>query len=75
MDVGPLTESWRIEPAHPAYVDAYLPQMPADVPREESAQWFFTTPGVPLSADRLRQLVAAAVRGAAGGGYEAQVGR
>lgn len=69
VDIGTLADSWRTEPNTPIYVQAYMPQPPDGLTMDddELGPWWFESPGVPLPASRLRELVEAAVRGAAGG--------
>ncbi|MFI6813514.1 NADPH-dependent F420 reductase [Nonomuraea sp. NPDC050328] len=63
--VGPLAESWRIEPGTPAYIRPYLGDIPAlDV--ADFLAWTYRTPGLAVPAEQVRRLVAAAVRQAAG---------
>lgn len=70
VDVGSLAESWRSEPGTPVYVQPYFPaQRPEGLPQEESFRWFLDTPGVAVPADRVKELTANAVRGAAGGSF------
>lgn len=70
VDVGSLAESWRSEPGTPVYVQPYFPaQRPEGLPQEESFRWFLDTPGVAVPADRVKELTANAVRGAAGGQF------
>jgi predicted dinucleotide-binding enzyme len=67
-DIGTLDDSWRSEPGTPVYCLPYFPgQAPEGVSPHEAFRWFFETPGVPVSADRVRDLTAGAVRGPAGG--------
>jgi 8-hydroxy-5-deazaflavin:NADPH oxidoreductase len=66
VDTGGLAESWRIEPNSPAYAGAYLPPIPEGLDFDGLMAWVAQAPGVPVSADKLRGLVASAVRGPAG---------
>lgn len=67
-DVGTLADSWRSEPGTPVYCLPYFPgQAPENVPPYEAFRWFFETPGVPVSAERVRDLADSTVRGPAGG--------
>ncbi|MDN3359421.1 NAD(P)-binding domain-containing protein [Actinomadura sp. DC4] len=54
FDVGPLAESWRTEPGTPVYGTPYL--LDPAVPLNED-------PGNPAGVDKIRDAVAAAVRG------------
>lgn len=62
VDTGTLAESWRSEPGTPVYVNPYLPARPEGLSQEESYRWFLETPGVPVPAEKVEQLVNAAVR-------------
>jgi predicted dinucleotide-binding enzyme len=67
-DIGTLADSWRSEPGTPVYCLPYFPgQAPDHVSQHEAFRWFFETPGVPVSASRVRDLTVNAVRGPAGG--------
>lgn len=68
VDTGGLADSWRSEPDTPVYVQPYFPATrPEGASPEEGYRWFLSTPGVTVTADRVRELVGRAVRGAAGG--------
>ncbi|WP_433714540.1 hypothetical protein ACQP2U_10755 [Nocardia sp. CA-084685] len=61
VDIGPLTDSWRTEPNTPAYIRPYLGEIPAmDV--DAFLQWTRRTPGIPVPATHLTELVETAVR-------------
>ncbi|MFI6364100.1 NADPH-dependent F420 reductase [Nocardia sp. NPDC050630] len=65
VDIGPLTDSWRTEPNTPAYIRPYLGEIPAmDV--DAFLQWTRRTPGIPVPATRVTELVETAVRLPAG---------
>jgi predicted dinucleotide-binding enzyme len=66
VDAGVLAESWRLEPGMPVYVSPYLPARPTDLDEDASIAWYFDAPGVPVTADRVHELVAAAIRVAPG---------
>ena len=67
VDIGSLADSWRSEPNTPVYVQPYLPAQPtAELSQEERYRWFLETPGVPVSADRVKELTDTAVRVSAG---------
>ncbi|MCO5974864.1 NADPH-dependent F420 reductase [Actinoallomurus soli] len=66
VDVGTLADSWRTEPNNPVYVQPYMPQLPDGLTMDEAGPWFFESPGVPLTASRVTELVGVAVRGPAG---------
>lgn len=57
VDIGTLADSRRSEPGTPVYVDPYLAPRPEGLSREEAQRWFFETPGVPVSAERVRELI------------------
>jgi len=70
VDTGVLADSWRSEPNTPVYVQPYSPGSPPEgLSQEEAMRWFLETPGVPVSAGRVKELVDSAVRGPAGGAY------
>ncbi|MFI6777212.1 NADPH-dependent F420 reductase [Nocardia sp. NPDC050412] len=65
VDIGPLTDSWRTEPNTPAYIHPYLGEIPAmDV--DAFRQWTQLTPGIPVPAAQLTELIETAVRRPAG---------
>jgi predicted dinucleotide-binding enzyme len=68
LDVGTLADSWRSEPDTPVYCQPYFPrQPPEEASPHEAFRWFFETPGVAVSADRVKELTSSTVRGPAGG--------
>lgn len=67
VDIGALADSWRSEPNTPVYVEPYMPEWPEGMSQEEAQRWFFETPGVPVPAGRVTELIDSAVRGPAGG--------
>ncbi|MFJ2176909.1 NADPH-dependent F420 reductase [Streptomyces sp. NPDC087851] len=67
VDIGPLAESWRSEPGTSVYVLPYMAARPKGMDQEATGRWFFETPGVTLSADRVRELTATTDRAPAGG--------
>ncbi|MFI6761271.1 NADPH-dependent F420 reductase [Micromonospora sp. NPDC050417] len=67
VDIGTLAGSWRSEPKTPIYVLPYAPPIPEDLTLPDAQRLFFEAPGNPVSADRVKELVSAAVRGPAGG--------
>ncbi|WP_051574722.1 NADPH-dependent F420 reductase [Mycobacterium sp. URHB0044] len=68
VDIGTLADSWRSEPGTPVYCLPYFPaSRPEGASPHEAFRWFFETPGVAVSADRVGELAASAVRGPAGG--------
>jgi predicted dinucleotide-binding enzyme len=60
VDIGGLADSWRSQNGTPVYTSAYTPEMPAGLSDEEIRRWVFESPGVPASAERIRELVAKA---------------
>lgn len=70
VDIGPLADSWRIEPETPAYVRPYSSGWPPkELSREEAFRWLVETPGVPVPAARIKELAENVVRGKAGGTF------
>lgn len=67
VDIGPLAESWRSEPGAPVYVQPYSEARPEGLTADQAMRWFLDSPGVPLPADQVTQLVRSTVRGPAGG--------
>lgn len=67
VDTGTLSGSWRSEPNTPIYVQPYAPPMPGDPTEPDVQRRYFEAPGIPVSVDRVEELVSAAVRGPAGG--------
>jgi 8-hydroxy-5-deazaflavin:NADPH oxidoreductase len=68
VDIGTLAESWRIEPGTPVYVLPYVGKPPDGMSQEEARRWFLESPGVPASADQVKELTDRAVRGGPVGG-------
>ncbi|MFD7894923.1 NADPH-dependent F420 reductase [Streptomyces sp. NPDC059743] len=62
VDLGALADSWRSELNTPVYVQPYFPVRPTGMSQEESYSWFLNTPGIPVAADRVKELADAAVR-------------
>ncbi|MFF3567572.1 NADPH-dependent F420 reductase [Nocardia jiangxiensis] len=62
VDTGTLAESWRSEPGTLVYVQPYLAERPEGLSPDSAARWFFDTPGVTVSAARVRELVERAER-------------
>ncbi|MGW0650960.1 NADPH-dependent F420 reductase [Streptomyces umbrinus] len=67
VDIGVLADSWRSEPNTPVYVQPYMAERPEGLSPEGTGRWFFETPGVPVSAARVKELTDAAVPGPVGG--------
>lgn len=66
VDTGALADSWRSEPGTQVYVQPYLAERPEGLSPHDAARWFFETPGVAVSATRVRELVEGTVRSVAG---------
>ncbi|MFI1705099.1 NADPH-dependent F420 reductase [Streptomyces griseoruber] len=66
VDTGSLADSWRSEPGTPVYVQPYLPAQPEGLTDTEKWRWFSETPGLPVPADRVKELTDTAVRRSAG---------
>jgi len=69
IDIGPLSESWRIEPGTPIYVWPYAPTVPDGLSGEEAEHWYSTTAGEPLSVSQAEELIAKAVKKFPVGGF------
>lgn len=69
VDVGMLADSWRCEPGTPIYVLPYTGEAPEGLTTEEAKQWFLDTPGVAISSDQAKSLLAQAERGVFGPSY------
>ncbi|AQZ65796.1 oxidoreductase [[Actinomadura] parvosata subsp. kistnae] len=65
LNIGPLTDSWRIEPNTPAYIQPYLGDIPA-MNVEDFLRWTFQTPGQTIPRAQLHKLVETAVHLPAG---------
>lgn len=57
VDIGGLADSGRIRPGSPAYVQPYMGERPEGLSPEEAQRWFLTSPGVPVPAARVKDLV------------------
>jgi 8-hydroxy-5-deazaflavin:NADPH oxidoreductase len=66
VDIGTLADSWRSEPGTPVYCKPYFGEVPKDVSLDKTMEWIFQAPGVPVPADRVRELTATVVRPAGG---------
>ncbi|MFH9349569.1 NADPH-dependent F420 reductase [Kitasatospora sp. NPDC017646] len=63
VDLGPLADSWRSEPGTPLYVRPYFPGMPPwGTSQEALFRWFRDTRGVPVTAERVKELASLAIR-------------
>jgi 8-hydroxy-5-deazaflavin:NADPH oxidoreductase len=69
LDIGTLSDSWRIEPGTPIYVLPYMPNIPDGLTEEEAKKWYVEHSGDPLSATQVRELVEKAVRTFPVGGF------
>ncbi|MFE5119267.1 NADPH-dependent F420 reductase [Streptomyces sp. NPDC056669] len=66
VDLGPLADSWLSEPNTPLYAFPYVGRPPSGLAPKDLVAWVQQAPGVPVSAARVRELAATAVRGPAG---------
>lgn len=66
MDLGTLADSWRSEPNTPLYAIPYVGQPPSGLTSKDFVTWVQQAPGMPVSAARVSELAATAVRGPAG---------
>lgn len=73
VDIGPLSESWRIEPGTPIYVWPYVPKIPKGLSDEAARQWYLEHPGEPLSPEQVRGIVANTERPFPVGGFPADL--
>jgi predicted dinucleotide-binding enzyme len=69
IDIGPLSESWRIEPGTPIYVWPYVPKIPEGLSEEEARRLYMETSGAPVSREQAKELVAKAARSGPVGGF------
>ncbi|MFD8340148.1 NADPH-dependent F420 reductase [Streptomyces solisilvae] len=69
VDIGLLADSWRSEPTTPVYVTPYQGEAPAGLDAQAQFQWGLEAPGSPVPAERVRQLIASAVRGPVRAGH------
>lgn len=69
VDIGSLSESWKIEPGTPIYVMPYVPKIPDGLTEEEARKWYLETPGTPVSEAQAKELVSKAVRSFPVGGF------
>ncbi|WP_142206688.1 hypothetical protein [Subtercola boreus] len=68
LDTGVLADSWRYEPGTPIYCDPYMPAWPTEkLPFDQLLAWLLSAPVIPMSKHKATDLLASAVRGAAGG--------
>ncbi|GGM97634.1 NADPH-dependent F420 reductase [Streptomyces fuscichromogenes] len=58
VDIGTLSQSRPSQPGTPVYVQPYMAERPEGLSRQDAQRWFFDTPGVPVSAEEVRELVA-----------------
>ncbi|MES5820466.1 NADPH-dependent F420 reductase [Streptomyces sp. RG80] len=59
VDAGGLADSGRLRPGSPAYVQPYMGERPEGLDPEEARRWFLASPGVPVPAARVKELVEA----------------
>ncbi len=57
VDIGGLADSGRIRPGTAAYVQPYMGERPEGLSPEEAQRWFLASPGVPVPAARVKELV------------------
>ncbi|NEB00528.1 NAD(P)-binding domain-containing protein [Streptomyces sp. SID13726] len=57
VDIGTLADSRRSQPGTPVYVQPYMGERPEGLSREEAGRWFYETPGVPVPAARVKELI------------------
>lgn len=69
VDVGPLSESWRVEPGTPVYVWPYVPVIPEGLDEAARNAWYRDHSGPPVSADAVRDMAARAERTSPVGGF------
>ncbi len=69
IDIGALSESWRIEPGTPIYVWPYAPKVPEGLSEEEAKRYYLDTPSKPVSVIQAKNLVEKAVRKRPIGGF------
>lgn len=72
-DIGPLSESWRIEPGTPIYVWPYVPEIPAGLSDEDARKWYLEHPGKQLSPEQVRDIAAKTERHFPVGGFPADL--
>ncbi|MFJ9566373.1 NADPH-dependent F420 reductase [Streptomyces fuscichromogenes] len=58
VDIGTLSRSRASQPGTPVYVQPYMAERPEGLSGQDAQRWFFDTPGVPVSAEEVRELVA-----------------
>jgi len=72
VDIGTLADSWRSGPNTPVHVQPYFPARPEGVTTDEERwRWFLETPGVPVPAELVKELVGIAAPVPAGGSFPA----
>ncbi|WP_269147610.1 NADPH-dependent F420 reductase [Gallibacterium salpingitidis] len=69
VDIGTLSESWRIEPGTPLYVWPYVPTIPDEFNEEQARQYYLTHAGKPLTALQVKEMAANTQRHFPVGGY------
>ncbi len=69
IDIGRLSEGWRMEPGTPIHVWPYAPRVPEELSGEKAQDWFQQTPGTPVSVDQAKDFIAKAVRKFPVGGF------
>ncbi|MFF0014592.1 NADPH-dependent F420 reductase [Streptomyces sp. NPDC005374] len=57
VDAGTLADSGRLAPGSPVYVQPYMGERPEGLSPEEAHRWFLASPGVPVPAARVKELI------------------
>jgi predicted dinucleotide-binding enzyme len=71
VDVGSLADSWRFEAGTPVYVWPYVGERPAGMSLQDARRtWYHTSPGVQVSAGKLKELLATSEKGPGIGMYD-----
>ncbi|MDH6441137.1 putative dinucleotide-binding enzyme [Streptomyces sp. SAI-144] len=60
VDIGTLADSRFSQPGTPVHVQPYMGERPEGLGQEDAQRWFFETPGIPVPAAQVKQLVDAA---------------
>jgi 8-hydroxy-5-deazaflavin:NADPH oxidoreductase len=69
LDIGSLSESWRIEPGTPIYVWPYVPSIPAHLNAADRRKWYREHSGESVTREMAQDLVDKAVRSFPVGGF------
>ncbi len=57
VDAGTLADSGCLAPGSPAHVQPYMGERPEGLSPEEAHRWFLASPGVPVPAARVKELI------------------